>query len=514
MTIRGAIVIAVLGVIIYANSLGGEFQWDDGPLIVENELAKDPSNTPSLFTKENVRTASGKTYHFYRPLQIITYIFDYSVWGESPRGYHITNMILHILAALAVYWFASLIFKNGLFAFFTGLLFLVHPIHTEAVAYISGRADPLAMIFMMLALVFYIKNNLIAGAFYAVALLSRENALILPFLILLYHYSFRVKIKAKLFLPIVGVSIAYIIMRLTILKHLLTIAQVGTETTFLERLPGVFVAIAAYIKILFFPVDLHMEYGNALFTFANPAAILGLAITIILLGIAFVKRKTMVSFAILWFFIALLPMSNLYPISAYMAEHWLYVPSVGFFIIIAYALNLLYEKVIHKSRGGLSLPYFCVVGSAIALVAFWSYLTIEQNKYWRALIPFYERTLKYAPESKRINNDYALALQSEKRYDEAEAVYEKLIKLYPDATDVYVNLSSLSVKTGRYEKAVALCKKAIELEPVNATAYNNLSVAYYALGHYKEAVYYCKQAIHYGYRVNPKLLELLKPYWE
>lgn len=183
--ILSAIVIIILGFAVYANSLNGQFVWDDIHLVKENKFVKDWSNLEKLF-KTDIREGAGRRGNAYRPVQMITYMIDYSVWKLNERGYHLTNTILHILVALSIYWIINIIFRDNLVSLLTAALFVVHPVHTEAVSYISGRADPLSFLFMLLAFIFYIKNlnsrSLIAFICmllsYVCAILSKESSFI------------------------------------------------------------------------------------------------------------------------------------------------------------------------------------------------------------------------------------------------------------------------------------------------------------------------------------------------
>ncbi|MFH1772559.1 MAG: tetratricopeptide repeat protein [Candidatus Omnitrophota bacterium] len=250
-----------------------------------------------------------------------------------------------------------------------------------------------------------------------------------------------------------------------------------------------------------------MEYGDKIFSFSNPLSITGFFILAAMLFFAFKLRKkfALISFVIFWFLITLSVHSNIYPIKAYMAEHWLYIPSVGFFIVTA--KGLFSVKRIKALR---ILPFIAVS----FLVIFYIFLTVRQNNYWREPIAFYKRTLEYAPKSRRANNDLAIAYQKEERYGESIEIYKKLINSFPDESDTYVNLAAVYVKTGNYKEALLLCKKAIEIEPNNATAHNNLAVAYYTQELYNLAVSHCDIALRLGYRVKPEFLELLELYRE
>ncbi|MFH0731701.1 MAG: tetratricopeptide repeat protein [Candidatus Omnitrophota bacterium] len=548
-TLRGLILIIILGCIVYFNSLNGAFLCDDNNLIEDNPNIKSWSNIKKIFTQDigqNIGVAAGGEYNFYRPLQMLTYMADYFLWGQNPTGYHITNSILHILAALSLYWLIGILFSDWLISLFCALFYVIHPVHTEAVSYISGRADPLALLFILLCLAFYIKSAspgknpilfLSACLSFILALLSKESALILPALLLLYHYAFRKKIMLKRFLPILIIALAYIILRATVLAF--TLPDLSTHQPFLKRIPSFFAAVVEYLRLLFLPLNLHMEYGNGNFSFYDLKVIAGIIVT--LAGLACIlltrKRNGLVFFSLSWFLLMLLPVSGIYPINAYMAEHWLYLPSVGFFLILAKYLALAYKRKVFKT---LSLVIIIIA------VAFYSYLTIRQNNYWKGPVGFYEKTLEYAPDNIRVLCNLGNEYWKMGKAKEAVPLLKKAIEINPAYAEPYNNLGSVYVDLGRNEEAIPVLKKAIEINPGYLTPYINLAVAYFNIGdnekgfellnkaleinpnsantHFTLAVAYFKQnnyalsikhcdmAIKLGYKVDPKLLRALEPF--
>ena len=264
-----SILILVLGFIAYANSLNGQFVYDDDVFIKDNSLTKNISSIPISFTKnfgegEDV----GRLTIAYRPLQQISNTLNYAICKLDVRGYHLTNIILHIAVALCIYWLVYVLFSNDILSLITATLFVVHPIQTEAISYISGRGDPLALFFMLLCMIIYIKLlhqnrfNIIGFFFlllsYLCALFSKEHSILLPALLLLYHFVFGKKIKAIEFLSLLSLALIYLVLRATHLNHIAP--SLSTDTVF-DRIPGVFVALFTYAKLFFLPFSLHMEYG-------------------------------------------------------------------------------------------------------------------------------------------------------------------------------------------------------------------------------------------------------------
>ncbi len=489
------ILIISLVLFVYFNSLTGKFLWDDDVLVNDNVYIRNWSALKKIFTKD-IGAGGAKEFHAYRPIQIFTYLVDYSLWRLNVKGYHLTNILLHILVTLAIYSLLNILYGDRFISLLTSVLFAVHPIHTEAVAYISGRADSLAALFMVFAFIFYIKylrsnkitTYLVILLSYLFAVLSKESSLILPLLFLLYHYAFKVKFKIKQFLPVLFITFLYVLLRLTVFKTLLPPPQSLVSAALFQRLPGFFVALINYTKLLFLPLNLHMEYGYRLFNLSEPKAILGGVGLIFLLSWVYIRRKNnkLLFFSISWFFLSLLPQSNIYSINAYMAEHWLYLPSVGFFLILAKGLAHLYKIEKLKNFAAILL---------IGLLTFYSFLTIKQNTYWKNPIVFYERNLKYAPDSARMLNNLAQAYKDIGKYPEAGTLFKKSIELSPGNEDTYNNFALLYHDTGDYTEAIALYNKAIELNPNNAKVYNNLANAYKQIGKPQEAIALYKKAI-------------------
>jgi len=479
--------IAGLGILVYANSLQGAFVWDDEVLVVQNAYIRDLAHLRNIFT-ENILGGVKRMSAFYRPLQVVTYALDFRVWKLNPFGYHLTNVLLHIAAALAVYLFLSALSAPRRVALWTGLFFVVHPVHTEAVSYVSGRADPLAAVFIFLCLTFYVRYGvrqrpgLLAAmvVFAAAGLLSKESALLLPLMALLYHYTFRIRIRPVGLWSLLAAAAAALILRQVFSTHLA--GEMDVTVPFLQRIPGVFVAATQYLRLLLWPSGLHMEYGQPRFSLADPKALLGI---VLLAGsvVLFFKARLkdpLFSFAVGWFLLTLAPVANIFPVNAYMAEHWLYVPSVGFFLGVA----LLLDRWAAKS-GALRKGMCVLVSGAVASCAF---LTVRQNHVWTQPVLLYGSILPHAPKSPRLLNNLAnIYAKDPARQGEALALYQRAIASDPAMAFSYFNLANLYNRQGREGQAIENYKKAIELNPLYVEAYSNLGALYFKQERFEEA---------------------------
>lgn len=489
------ILIAVLGFAVYANSLSNKFIWDDNLLIRDNPYIKDASCLDGIFKRDIGEGARGKLI-LYRPVQMLTYAADYAFWGLNSFGYHLTNIALHVFAAIAVFWFANMLSRNRYISFLTAIFFIAHPVHTEAVAYISGRAESLAAIFSLLSFVFYLRflktgretEYLLTLFLFILSLFSMEYSIILPILFLLYGAVFGEKPKVKRFIPFVVIIIFYGILRVAVSK-LLSGSLLYMATVF-ERLPGFFAAMAEYVRILLLPVGLHMEYGNRLFPIMDPKVIIGIIVMIASILYAVKNRNDKITvFSIAFFYISIIPLSNIYPLNAYMAEHWLYFPSIGFFLLLAH-------KIVTAYASGKRRKVILIFTAALFL--FYTGLTIRQNTFWRDGIEFYERLLKYAPWSARVYSNLGAEYSAAGKSPEAIEAYRKAIKIDPGYANAYNNLGTEYNIIGENEKALRAYRKAISLSPAYANAYNNLGISYAALGKIDEAIAAFKKAIEFS----------------
>jgi tetratricopeptide (TPR) repeat protein len=568
-------IIIVVGLIVYINCIDGHFLWDDLGLIVNNAHISNLSNLANIFTEDVGAGVKGGMSNFYRPMQSFLYAVGYALWGLKVHGYHFISIALHILVSLAIYLFVYLLCLDRKISLITSLLFVSHPIHTEAVCYISGVADPLYFLFLLMCFVLYLtakdtKTYILSLICFIAALFSKENALILPALIILYHACFSKRIVIGKVLPFWLIAFVYLVLRffwIVPFRH-----PFVSVTGLLQRVPGFFVAISEYVRLLFLPYGLHMDYGDKLFKLSDPRAITGIVLTCSLVSLAILskKKRPLISFAALWFFLCLFMVSNIYQINlSFMMEHWLYGASLGFFMASSYFITRIFSD--NKRIFYLSV---------ISIISIYAVLTIKQCTYWKSPISFYKRSLYYTPDSWRSYNELGLeysgrgdagkAIECFKnalginpnilgvynnlanvlisigkkeeatlvnakankiraelfrdyyekgnrsyglgKYKEALSFYMQALEFSPDNLDLYNRLATVFVVMGRYSNGISALEKAVEINPNIAITYNNLAVAYYYAKKYNSAVESCDKAVKLGYPVSPRLLHLLKPF--
>lgn len=495
-TIYAALVLIVIsGCISYANSIHNPFIFDDLPLIAKNPVIQDARNIPVLFQRDIFHhgdmagRASGES-NFYRPLQMLVYTMDYIFGKLNVVPYHISSIIFHILVALALYGLAYLVFENEIVPFVASILFVTHPIHTGVVAYISSLADSMVTFFMLLCLISYIKYSrggksaffyVLSLLSFLLALLCKELAVVFPLLLMAYDYIYKGRkgMSLKRHGPFLALDAFYIFLRVTILHF------PARNTTMLydifQRIPAIFQSLFDYIAKLLFPSDLHMEYGFVLPSVADPRVAGGILIAMLLIWtiIISIKKAKAVSFALTWFLVLYLPISNIFRLNASFCEGWIYAPSLGLYMLTGWLLFKVYER-------RRFLKTF-ILSCLTAYVCLNVYLTIRQNQTWSDAEEFYKRALNYNPASVIAHLNLGNIYYHKGNYDRAFLEYNKTIELNPEFAEAYNNRGSIYGSRGDYDRAIADFVKAIELMPNYLDAYNNLGATYMYKGDYDRA---------------------------
>lgn len=493
------LLLAAAGILVYLNALRGQFIWDDYALVAENTYIKNWHFIHNIFSAD-IGKGYGIAYGYYRPLLLLTHVLEYHAWQLHVIGYHAVNIGLHICVSWALFYLMRMLLIHETAAFFAALLFIVHPVHTESIAYISGRAEPLAGLFILLTLIFYIsairardtapnpdtpylppriRFFFFASASFALALLSKENSLITPLVLLGYHIAYKKRLCVLPLLAMSGIVGIYTLIRSHVLmgKPLVSVSwyELGT------RLPAFFAAITEYARLLFAPLNLRMEYGEYLqFGYTDPRVILGILLALILCAFIIKKRhNSPAMFSCAFSCIAFLPVSNLlHPMAFFIAEHYLYLPSMGICMLLAACIS----KITPQKK------YYLAYSMLSILIIIYGYVTITQNNYWKDYASFSLRTLRHTPKSLRILNNLSVYYNTIDKKQEAIRINKHILRLYPHNAIAYCNLSDIYLSLGKKETAVQLLKKALQTHTTGTRASLRLADIYRDTGKYRDAI--------------------------
>ena len=521
-------VIAFLGIAIYLNTFNKTYPYND----LRNFHFDDISNIVENVAIRNINDLSAM-YNFVKTRFVGTYTFalNYHFHQLNVFGYHLVNLIIHISASLMAWWLTVLILSTPvmrnetiakhkkMIALAVGLLFVSHPLQTQAVTYIVQRFASLAALFYLSSLALYIKARLVkknlhlfaicfAGSA-VIALLgvfTKENVVTLPVSILLIEFIFfktgdKIEIKKDrkkwiYFLPIL--LFAFIIpamFSIDFTKHTFSPEHIYYNVFYPRKIEdalspditsGIYLmtqfrVIPTYLRLLFIPANQNLDYHFPLsLNFFELHTFLGFLFltSLLIFALWMLPRRRLISFGIIWFFLTISVESSVLPIRNVIFEHRVYLPLFGFGIFFVSTLYYLFWDKHSKA----------VIVFFIAVIVINSFLTIKRNTVWKDEITLWSDVIKKSPDKCRpyVNRGKAYILNG--NLNKAKADLLKALKLYPDYSVLQSNLGIVYYKEGKIEDAYKHFSEAIRLNTYNVKARYNLGVAYFEQGKIEEAV--------------------------
>jgi tetratricopeptide (TPR) repeat protein len=529
---------ALLAVLVYANSLANGFAYDDVWIIQHRDLVHGFGRLPELLTTDYWPDRFGSG--LYRPLTLLTFAIDWWLWGGDPFGFHLVNILLHaavaaVLTALLLRlfpWWAALA---------GGAVFAVHPVHTEAVANVVGRAELLTAFFMISACLIYFARlgredrlgrarTAAIAVLYVLAMLSKELGVVLPALLLVLdvpklargdagQLRAYARSRAPLILTLAAVLLTYLGARWLVLgapvesvpdRVFIPDASIATRFFTMTRV------WPRYFHLLFFPTELSADYSPAVILPASQLTMTGVlgiglvALTVLLAVLGF-RRRPEFSMAVAWAAIALLPVSNLvFVAEIVLAERTLYVPSVAVSIIASLAAV--------ASRP--QLRSWIVAGLAL-WVAGGSFVTVRRNPVWKNTDTVFQDMLEHHPESVRVlwwlgdrhlqRGDWegakeryyrsleiwpyqgqylaelAVHLTDHGELAEAEPIAEQAVAMVPNYLDIHILLGVIRLQRNDAAGVLAAAERARELIGEDALIHRLRADAYEQLGEFDSA---------------------------
>lgn len=492
------LLIVVVGFAVHFPALQGEFIWDDIPLVTDNPLIKSP-----LFVIEAFRhhLFPGEYSGHYRPVQTLSYIFDYLIWNNDTFGYHLQNVVWHVLGGVLLFLLLQKLLHSldestprfarwnaGNVAWFLALLWVVHPVHSAAVDYIAGRADSLAFCFACGAWLLYLRAreltqirwriSLFAGAALSawLSLCSRETGCLWMLVFLLHLFAFDRSIARPARLRVLAGC-------LTVAALYATVRQLPETRTELVRPIGWSVptrsalmlrALGDYGELMVYPSRLHVERTVLRPTHVSAGerwrellasdslAIAGVAmIGLFVMGMARkgVGQRARI-FGVAWFVITYLPTSNLFDMNATVAEHWLYLPSVGVLIFLA---GCAIELPIRWSRT-------VTAAGCVALVLL-SIRTVVRSSDWVDPETFFRRTFAAGGSNSRIGVNLAVIYAKRGENAKAEEILRKVLQVSPNYSLARNNLALALRQQGKQSEATVVLESATTQPPADISGY-------------------------------------------
>jgi len=509
------LMIILLAFMLYFNTFFNPFVFDDPFFIVDNFEIRSLKNIPSYFSEPSAG-------NLYRPLRTVLYSVTFFIWRLNPFGYHLNAVLLHTFVAITVYFIVFEIIGDRRFALIASLLFVAHPIHTARVANMTAGFDLLGVLFLFWAFYNYVifrKYDKRRAFVYSVVLstlglFSSEEVIVFPILALLFDFCFidgkgifnvrNLKSKVRYFWIYIVSLLFYLMVRFFVLRQIGR-ADVYFFGDFGTRILSTSIIFLRYIFILILPLRLTVEYNVVMYpSFFSLSIIAALFIylLIVFFWVRLYKNHKVAFFSIGWFFMALLPFSNILSVYTFMADRYLYVSSFGFLLLLAYLLDKFFHlEFFTKHR---SKMFFLAI---IFLLLFYSSLTIVRNSEWESDYVLLTKAEERQPKSSLVHNDLGQFYQENGLYDKAFEYYKKAIRLNNRNHIALLNLGSLYGEIGNYSLAMYYLNKSLSIRE-SYKAYNNLGLVYDKMDKQEEAVIELKKAIEFDPSLTKAYMDL------
>ena len=491
-------------VLVYANSLSGAFVFDDTKQIAGNPALRSWSNIFRAFSSDVWSFQRGTLTAdipppYYRPLFTTYLTLNYKLFGLWEPGWHLMNLLVHVAATVLVYFLLKRLSGNRVVAALAALLFGLHTAHVESISWISGIPDPLAALFYVPSMLWYVRYReegqgkwLTASVVaFGLAILCKETPLVLPLVLCIWELTrpirrpslaLHLKDIVLQMIPYTVVAAAYLALRFSVL------GRISWKHPFMARVPDSAIRMTVpyvfvnYLKHMLAPFHLSLIYGTSFITSASDLRFL--SPVGILIGLGFILRiyrkklSQQVWMAIAMMVAPLLPVLNLkvFHYEYIIQDRYLYLPSIGFCYLVAILILGLARK-----RASLALAT-----SVVVLLAFGA-STILQNRVWHDSVALWQRAVYYSPDSWSTHYNLGLAYLVLKQYPPALNELLEAKRLAPRNADVYNNLALAQAGLGHVDEAMTNLKTAQALDPRLLEAHNNLGALLYDKGDFAAA---------------------------
>ena len=494
------------------------FVFDDDLYVVEN-----PHVQNGLCLKSIVWSFTAIHSANWHPLTWISHAADITLWGLNPGAHHLTNIFFHIINALLLFYVFKRLTDNLYQSGFVAVLFALHPLHVESVAWIAERKDLLCAFFWILTMRSYfsyvespsVKRYLPVFMFYTLSLLSKPMAVTLPFVLLILDYWPLNRLGYKKpeqsetgFLHITYIYLIYEklpLFALSLGSSIITYfaQQSGgavvslTTISFGVRILNALVSYNCYVSKLFWPYPLAVFYPYG----EMPSVLSVISACTLLIFTFFIAIKSMKNhpyllFGWLWFLGTLIPVIGIVQIGQQsMADRYSYLPSIGLSIMIAWGVPELLKKWRYKKQGIIT-----ILAMSFALMM---WLTWKQVQHWKDSITLFQHAVNVTSDNELAHYNLGIALSEQGRYVEALYHHNEVLRLKPDNVNALNNSGIDFEELGMPDKAIRQYTRILQLEPQNIPAHVNMGNVMITKGKIDEAIVFYHKALKFNY-INAK----------
>jgi len=487
----------------YAPTFSGKFILDDKPLVKDNLSLREFSRPAFYLSHEDgVSDESLPGYHtgYYRPLVNLFYTIDYKIWGMKPSGFRATNLVLHLLTCIILYQFLRKILGNSFIPFLVTLLFGLHPVNTESVAWITSRNNILVTLFSLISFYYYLKEKserrvwagVLSYISFVAALLCKEFGVMLLPIFFLYNRLMannNTICKDEIFgyIPFILIIFFYFILRANVIGSVLT--PISTPNLF-RNLYFVPFLIVYNLKLICIPYSLHsfiVQYPDSYLSWKAFAGFICLGLLVFFLWRE--RKSNILLFSFVAFLVALFPVCNILHTSAVtkISMRWLYFPM----IFLSFSCVWYFKKLIKIHR------LVVISGLSAIIIYFGTYSYLLNQHLWHDEKSFFAQEILHFNNTLYVGG-FAESLFNEGNVREAERYFQIAINDYPHEAKNYINYAALLIDTGRPDAALMYLNKVKSLPMASNERgqwLNNLGMAYFQLKKQDKAEMSFKKAV-------------------
>lgn len=496
--------IIMLGVLVFGLYFNIIFNqptnWDD-PGLIQNpqNYALTIDNIKRIFTITNSGT--------WQPVRDMSYVIDYALLPQNPvLAMHIHSILLYFFLSLVVFMFLYELFSAlgrddetaFLVSVISTIIFAVHPVHVESVAWLYARKETLLGLFTMLSMWAFVKARKGHPGYFitsAVALvfaaLSKPTAFVIPAAMLIVDIAIQMHNPERGFwrrraLFFACILLLVIPLSVWLIKMMLLVGGVKPYHggTLGNNLLAVSQICIEYIKLITFNIDYVADYPIKLYTSIrdwHALMFIFLNLALITAAVVFLlKRRYILPIFVAWHYIFILPVSHIFPISQTLADRYAFLSSLSWCVLLGYALTMLWQKRINLKKLSPNLPALAAFAIFTMIVFAYSYMTYRQTLIWR----------------------------------NSQVLWENTIARFPNSNSANVNLSVIYIGQGRYDAAQELCVNAIKNLPYDYFAISNLALAQMLMGQYDNAIHNYKEALKLRPDMDRAKMGLANCFWQ
>ena len=514
-TIRIALFVMLLVTFVALSpSLKNGFtNWDDDHYVTSNPFIQELSwqGIENIFTTIVVGN--------YHPLTVLSYAIEYHFFQLNPSVYHTTNLVFHLANCLLLFWLMILLSKNITVSFIVGLLFGIHPLHVESVAWISERKDVLFSFFFLSAIISYLyyifKNNNRwyygwSIILFILSCLSKGMAVVFPCILMIVDYLTgrgisRNTLKEKI--PYVLTSLVFGVLAV-IAQHAAGAIRGQAMVPMLERPLIACYGLLFYLYKLFVPINLSCLYpypakpGGTL-----PAIVLTAPLIVGVMGwllYSVKKFRVHIVFGSMFYIVCLLPVLQLVPVGyAVVADRYFYLSSIGIFYILATGFTSFYERLATQQN----VVRILLLSASLCIVFTLSYLTWRRSEIWNDSITLLQDAVAQYPAVPSLYNNIGMAYGERENVAKALENYRKAIELDSTIVEPYMNMGYTYAMMNEYDKSIGCYQKVIGLEPNAVLAYHDAGILCAKEGKDSLAVSYLRRAAQLGHSESRQWLQ-------